>query len=546
MINNLLKLRWARYSVYFICIVSLAGCATVSQKKDIAALVDNDPVTIGDIEYSLQIAHRREGLSQTKSINIPEFVQKVIDERLLVHEAKRMNLDRDPGLIKKVDAYILRESVTRLYSDEVLTKVKVSEDEIKEYYGKEYKTYTLSYIETDSPEDAEALLHTLNAETDFSELARKFASREFRKVTVEAIHTRKDLNKELKEVIDNLSPGETSNVVEAGGRHYIVRLISRHSAPDNEFDLKKESIHETLRKTKVDQRSDEYLDHLEKKMSPEVNQELLSSIPVDPDQSERAAWLQDNRILVSLRESTLTVGEFVTMLRPGKEVSKDRIIRRWIEPKAVDYEALDRRYDMNSDLKDMVLRYKNKMLMNLFIKKELTSGVRISDQEMLDYYNDNRDEYHTPVRYKLQQITTNTMTEAEDIKRELENNADFTWLARNRSVDNYSFSGGTVGWLVKSNMPSDLKSIIEDLQPGHISDIMKSGDFYRIYRVQDKTESKVEDYDRVRPDVHRKVFAIKYGELHKTYVDKLRSEADIVINEKVLQDLDRMINSGKS
>ncbi len=543
---DFMKFRWLLCSVYLILIFSLFSCAAVAPKKDIAAYVDNDPVTIGDIEYSLQIAHRREGLSKTKSIEVSDYVNKVIDERLLVHEAIRMNLDTDPGLLNKVDAFILRESVTRLYNDEVLSKVQVSEDEVRDYYKKEYEQYTLSYAETNSVEDAGALLETIHEETDFNALAQLYGSHEFRKFTVQATHARKDLNKKVKEVIDSLEPGETGNVFKSGGSYYIIRLISRNNASEDEFEMNRERIKELLKKKGVEQRSAEYLEYLVRKMTPEINQELLSSIPVDVNRAHRSEWLSDKRVLVKLRESTLTVGEFVKMLRPGKDISKVRTIKQWIDPKAVDYEALDRRYDMYSDLKDHVTRYKNKMLVKMFVKNELSSGVKISDQDLQDYYVDNHEDFFRPIRYKLQQITSNTRMEAENIKRELMNGADFSWMAKNKSIDKNSFAGGMVGWQGKHQMPSELQDIIEDLEPGLISDITRSGDLFRIYRVQEKTESKVEDFDRVSPDIYRRVFAVKYEELYESYLTKLRSEADIVINDEVIQDLDRIINNSTS
>ncbi len=546
MINGFITLRWLLLSACFIFMVSLVGCATVPPQKDIAASVDDDPITIGDIEYSLQIEHRREGLSKTKSVNISEYVQKVIDERLLVHEAKRMNLDHKPGLIEKVDAFILRESVSRLYDDEVLSQVQVSDDEILKHYQKEYEQYTLSSIETDRLEDAVAMLEMIKEEPDFQELADKHSSHEFRSFMIDETYSRKDLNAEIKDIIDDLEPGVISDVFEGGHKYYIVKLIKRHDAPEEEMEAVREDILGAVKKIKVQNRSDEYLEYLNRKMKPEVNQEILASIPQKRNREEHVEWLKDTRTLVKLRESTLTVGEFVRTLRPGKEKSKEIIIKQWIDRKAVDYEALDRKYHINSDLKDHAVRYKNKLLVKLFIKNELSSSINISEEELLDYYQNNQEEFYRPVRYKLQQITSKTPDEAEEIKKDLMKGADFSWIARNKSYDNYSSVGGMLGWRIKDQLPVELKKTIEGLEPGEISDVMESGDFFRIYRVQEKTENKVEVFDKVRPDVRRKVFNIKYGELYDSYLNKLKNEADITIYEEVVENLDRMINNSMS
>ena len=163
MIRFIIKFRGLFFTVYGFILISLLSCASIPpESAKIAAYVDNDPITIGDIEYSLQVAHRKEGLSKTEVINISEYLNKVIDERLLVHEASRMGMDQNPELIQKVDAYVLRESVSRLYSEEILDKVTVSEEDIMEHFKTEYEQYTLSSIETGTAEDAGIILEKLN------------------------------------------------------------------------------------------------------------------------------------------------------------------------------------------------------------------------------------------------------------------------------------------------------------------------------------------------------------------------------------------------
>ena len=408
-----MKFRSLFFTLYGFMLGSLISCASIPpESAKIAAYVDKDPITIGDIDYSLQVAHRREGLSKTEGINISEYLNKVIDERLLVHEARRMGMDRNPELIQQVDAYVLRESVSRLYNEEILDKVTVSEEEITDYFKKEYEQYTISSIETDTSEDA-AILEKLKVETDFGKLARESAAHEFRKVVEEAIFIRKDLSKAIKDVIDSLEPDEISDVFEAGHRYYLLKLIHRNNAPAEGLKSKREEIKQAIRKIKVQERSDEYLQYLIRKMQPEINNEVLSLIPLDGSSDELSKWLQDRSVLVKLRDSTMTVGEFVAILKSGKGKSKDIIIKNWIDRQAVDYEALDRKYYINSDLKDKTLRYKNKMLVKMFVKNVLSPMVKISEDEIMDFYQDNQNDFSRPARYKIQQITSRAESEAD-------------------------------------------------------------------------------------------------------------------------------------
>ncbi len=547
MIKNIMKSRGLLFTAFGVISSALLSCASIqSDTAHIAAYVDNDPITIGDIEYSLQVAHRREDMSSATGINISDYLNTLIDERLLVHEAGRMNLDRHPELIQKVDAYVLRESVVRLYSEEILSKVTVSEEDITDYFKKEYMQYNISSIETDTAADAEMILDALKGGVDFDKLVRESVNHDFRKGVEEAAYVRKNMNKGLKKIIDSLEPGETSNVFELGHRHYLLKLISRQNAPEDEMVSKREEIEQALRQIKVKKRSDEYLDYLRRKMKPVIRHDLLSLIPHDGNREEREKWLQDRRPLVTLRDAALTVGDVVKMMRPGKGSAKDSIIKQWIDRKAVDYEALDRKYAVNTDLKDKTLRYKNKMLIKLYADNVLLPEVEMSEDELMDFYHNNPHDFSLPSRYKLQQITTKTEQEAEAVKKELMKGADFSWVARNRSYDNYASEGGTVGWRGEDLLPFELKEVVMNLKPGEISDVMVSGDMFRIYRILEKTDNQVEAFEKVRPSVHKKMFGVKYRELYETYVSKLKKEADIEINNDVVQDLERRLKHGTS
>ena len=120
----------------------LIGCASVGQKDRVLALVDGDPVTEGDLQYSLTIKHRKEDLSSAGSLNISRYVNKLIDDRLLVHEARTAGMDRLPEIKQALEAYILRESVVRLHKEEIVEKVAITEDDLREYYKKNHEQFS--------------------------------------------------------------------------------------------------------------------------------------------------------------------------------------------------------------------------------------------------------------------------------------------------------------------------------------------------------------------------------------------------------------------
>ncbi len=523
-----------------ICALILSGCASISQRRDVLAVVDGEPITGADLEYSLNIAHRRENLSSAGDLNIPEYLQKLIDERLIVQEARRMGMEEDPGVQKKIDAYILRESVKRLYEDEIASKVTVSEEDIVNFYKKNYERLSLGIIEVGSEEEAGKILTQLKEGADFMELARKYSAYSHKANKGTVTLRRNALSPALAEAVSGLKPGEFTGVTRSGPKYYILKLMDRQEAPDDELPRVRKNIERAIRRQREAARSDEYLKYLREKANLKINREILASIDPSVKGAEREKLLKDKRPVAEVEGSVLTVGEFLAMIPQNFRQPAEKILDNWIDNKVVDMEALSRHYEKRPPLKGMVSRYRNQVLINTFIRKVLSPNIKISDKELKDYYLDHREDFLRPVRYNIQQITLKTREEAEDTLRSLQNGADFSWLAKNRSIDQAASNGGNIGWVAGHQLPGPAREIMDKLKPGEISPVLEIKPFYRIIRLRKKSGKEAYEFDRVKEAVRRRVFGEKYRELYDGYVDRLKKGAQIKIHNDAVESFERM------
>ncbi|MGB9716206.1 MAG: peptidylprolyl isomerase [Thermodesulfovibrionales bacterium] len=423
----------------------LSGCASFSHRENILAFVNGEPIVEDDLKYSLQIAHRREDLSSAKELNLSKFIQKMVDDRLIIQEARSMGMEEYPEVKQAIEKYILRESVTRLYNEEVVKKVTVSEDEIIDYYKKK--------------------------------------------------------------------------------------------SPDENLENLRTSIEKHLRKQKERERGDEYLRYLKEHHTIKVDQGLLSLITLEENNNEKID-LSEERILAGVNGYTLTVRDFIALAKSYPKKSKEEILNDWIDRKVIDSEALNRHYELKTDLKDMVERYKGQVLKNTFIKRIIIPQVNISDEILEEYYLSHKENFKKPNLFKIQQITVNTKEDAEDILKSLQDGADFSWLAKKRSVDSSAQNGGDIGWLTKAEMQEPVKRVIETLNAGDISQVFKIDSQYRIIKLLDVKEGDVEKFEKVKNEVYKKVFEEKVNNLLDEYISLLKKDADIKINEEAIKALE--------
>lgn len=221
-----------------------------------------------------------------------------------------------------------------------------------------------------------------------------------------------------------------------------------------------------------------------------IDKELLSSIDRSGSKEEREKLMKDERPVAEVDGSILTVGEFMGMLTPYTKISNEDIVNSWIERKVVDREALRRHYDLRPDLKKMVYRYEKYLLKNIFIKKIILPQVSVTEKALEDYYSQHLKNFLKPVRYKIQQIVVKSMDEAEEIVNSLQNGTDFSWLAKRKSAHS-ALRDGDDGWFTKAKLPKSVSEIIETLNTGEVSPIIRVDSLYGIIRIQEKAERRL-------------------------------------------------------
>jgi parvulin-like peptidyl-prolyl isomerase len=528
------------FTVYCLLFTVFGGCASF-HRENILAVVDGEPITEGDMKYSLQITHRREDLSSAGVMSLSKYVQKLIDDRLIIQEARRMGMDQYPEVIQDVQAYILRESVVRLHDDEIVKKVSISENDIVNYYKKNYERFTLGLIEVGSEKDAKDILEQLKKGEDFKELVQKYSTHISKKNGGEVVLKRNSMATYIDEAVLNLRPGEFSGVIKIANKFYIVKLIDRKEAPDKELEKVRGRIERAIRKQKEEERSDEYLKYLREHANINIDQKLLSSIKEDMTDEGIKKLLNDTRPLAEVNGTVLPVSDFVKTITHSTRKSSEDILNNWIDRKVVDHEALRRHYENNADLRKMIHRYENQLLLRTFIKNIIVPRITISDKTLKEYYDEHKQNFVYPARFRIQQITLKNMDEAKDALDNLKNGADFSWEAKRKSTDSAAPKGGDRGWLTVAELPEPLREIIFNLKPGDISSVIKIDSRYMIVRLIGKTDEEVEEFNKVKNDVYRACYAEQINNLYNEYVNRLKKEAMIEIYEDEIRSLEEKL-----
>src|SRR5258705_10927812 len=137
--------------------------------------------------------------------------------------------------------------------------------------------------------------------------------------------------------------------------------------------------------------------------------------------------------------------------------------------------------------------------------------ITVSPQDAEAYYNANIQQFQTPAQVRASHILLKTegkdeaavRKQAEDILRQVKApGADFAALAKKYSEDDGSkATGGDLDYFSKGRMVPEFESAAFSMQPGQISDLVKSQFGFHIIKVVDKKPASSRTLDEARAQI---------------------------------------------
>jgi peptidyl-prolyl cis-trans isomerase D len=170
----------------------------------------------------------------------------------------------------------------------------------------------------------------------------------------------------------------------------------------------------------------------------------------------------------------------------------------------------------------------------------IRNRTKVSPEDVQRYYEDNQQQYSTPEQVHASHILLKTegkddaavKKEAEDLLAKAKAGADFAQLATKYSEDDESkVKGGDLGYFSKGQMVPEFDAAAFALEPGQISDVIKSPFGYHIIKVIDKKPAATRPLDEVRAQIEDQLKTERaQEEAQRTIQDlagKLQKPADL-------------------
>jgi peptidyl-prolyl cis-trans isomerase SurA len=213
--------------------------------------------------------------------------------------------------------------------------------------------------------------------------------------------------------------------------------------------------------------------------------------------------------------------------------------------------------ERNVTVDDMKRDLRRQLSIQKLMNREVNSKVTITDQDIKEFYDQNRGQFNVPeTQYRIAQIVVTPRkdplvrnrrnddagsdAEARNKIRMLQDRivsgADFSQLAMDFSEDPTAASGGDLGYNPESafrnprQVPAELARIVLSLKPGQVSAVIASQDGYRILKLLAREPAGQREFNdpQVQQSIRSELRNRKEQLLRAAYLAVARDEAKVV------------------
>ena len=182
------------------------------------------------------------------------------------------------------------------------------------------------------------------------------------------------------------------------------------------------------------------------------------------------------------------------------------------------------------------------MIVSRVQQNEVAGRIAVSEEEASRYYESHMAEFTTPREVMLREVFIEAPSDGTSINVAVDEAARTRAAAlRDRALAGESVetlasefsespskaNGGLVGPLSFSDLSDELRGLLESMQVGDVSELLRTPLGYQFLKLESLTAAQAAPFEEARAEISDRIFADKRQREFLTFLDRLRSEAII-------------------
>jgi peptidyl-prolyl cis-trans isomerase C len=217
---------------------------------------------------------------------------------------------------------------------------------------------------------------------------------------------------------------------------------------------------------------------------------------------------------------------------------KRDFVEQWIDSEVLYQEALRRGLQRQPETKKRIRSSEKNILISELIQQELDARIRVSTEEAREYYQTHTEEFtRQQDEMRANQILVPTLEEANAVRRQIQEGADFSRLARELSDDPSSIQGGDLGYFTRDDLLSEISKAVFEATPGTLLKPIKTEFGYHVLLVTDVQKAgTVLAFELVQDEIIGRLSREKERQELDLFLQELRRASSIVQYDQALAD----------
>ena len=191
---------------------------------------------------------------------------------------------------------------------------------------------------------------------------------------------------------------------------------------------------------------------------------------------------------------------------------------------------------------EMEARLRDTILMNKVFARELRGREELTDKELRERYDREKETYRLPERAHLRAIIVTKPDDpaaaermaarVQQIASDAKAAPDFAKYAASVPENAMKEKGGDMGDVVRGELLPDLDKAVFNSNNGAILGPIATKSGWHIIKVEQRLPSEVPAFESVKDKLRKDVSEESFNRDYKAYIERLRKEAFIQINEQ--------------
>lgn len=516
------------------------GASVAATDDPVLVSVNGEPITASDLDRVIMQMHSSADMSDSDNSAIERYFNKAINDRLILQEARAMELHRDPQILAEVQQDTEKQAVRIFTRENFEPPLEPTEQEIRERFEELFWKVELRRLSVRTRAEADQLAFMIREGVPMDSLAREL-SLDTNKLSGGKIGPLfwADVQEELRAQVRGVDENVLVGPFPYRETFALVRVEARHEPDFDDLESARGDIVVQLRGMAREKAWDDFVQTYWNQTPPQRDAMVLGEI--DADSSK--VYLGD--FLVRDPRPAVWVGN---RLRSGGEVR--RAISRtamemgtsaWSEIREVALTEIEEQLVLAHQAEEAGIFERpqvveseeqrlDELLVNVYLNQTVVPEVVFNREDFDQFYQENLDQFRGPQEVRLDVMVFDDRDTADEARALLAQGASFDFV-REKFLGIEASDVGKTKWANSSLFSAEVQRGLQQTKVNGFTPVLSSSTRWMIMELEGRREGQVRPLDEVELQIRQVMFQREFNELLGERLELLKERSEIVRHE---------------